>query len=58
MSYKYLVEKILNDNNPLFTWIDKTKVEQIILKHSNGKTDYSQEIWGLLTLTLWIHKHF
>jgi asparagine synthase (glutamine-hydrolysing) len=55
---KYLIDEILNDNNPLFTWIDRSKTKQIILAHLKGKADYSQEIWGILVLTKWIRKHF
>ena len=55
---KYLINEIINDENPLFTWIDITKVKHLILEHIQGKVDNSQEIWGLLMLTLWMRKHF
>jgi asparagine synthase (glutamine-hydrolysing) len=55
---KYLINEILNNDNPLFAWIDRNKVKHIIFEHQKGKNNYAQEIWGLLTLTLWIHKHF
>jgi asparagine synthase (glutamine-hydrolysing) len=56
--HRHLLDKIINDKNPLLAWIDKRKVEEIILAHLSDKADYSQEIWALLSLTSWIHKHF
>ena len=50
-------ETILSSNSILQDRFDMEVVKKMLLDHSQGKADYSNHIWSLLILELWMRKY-
>ena len=52
----WLWEFLLNDS-PIFEYVSKLKIYQLLRLHQQGKTDNSMQLWSILVLEKWL-KHF
>ena len=50
-----LYERVLTADAKLWEWLDRDYVTDEAEKHMEGKIDYSQQLWALLTLETWLH---
>lgn len=47
----YINDKLIsNDNNLIYEFIDKSQLEQNLIKHNKGTKNFSWELWRLLSL--------
>ena len=49
-----LYERVLTADAKLWEWLDRDYVTDKAEKHMEGKIDYSQQLWALLTLETWL----
>ena len=50
-----LHERVLTADARLWQWLDRDYVTDRAEAHLEGKIDYSQQLWALLTLETWLH---
>lgn len=56
--YRHLTEQLNDKNQIIWQYCDFNKCQSMIKAHLSGKIDFSQEIWSILIITLWIKRHF
>ena len=49
-----LHERVLTEDARLWEWLDRDYVIDRAEAHLDGKIDYSQQLWALLTLETWL----
>jgi len=49
-----LYERVLTEDARLWDWLDRDYVTDRAEAHLDGKIDYSQQLWALLTLETWL----
>ncbi len=56
--YGYLQERLLAGNPRLYEYMNKATIEQLLKDHKDGRADYSNHIWSLLLLEMWLTEFF
>lgn len=56
--FDYLKEKLLVEDSLIYEYFNKNIVEKLIMDHKNGVADYSNHIWSILLLKLWVDEFF
>lgn len=55
--FGYLKEE-LESNSVIYEYLNKSVVLRMLLDHKEGKADYSNHIWSVLLLKLWVKEFF
>lgn len=55
---KNITEQLLNPQESIYNHLDFNEVQTLINLHISHKKDYSNELWGLSTLSHWLNKEF
>lgn len=57
-AFQSMVRDVLFDSRSRTRgWFSAPFIEKLLVEHGNGSWDYSNEIWRLLVLELWLRKH-
>ncbi|MTI30593.1 asparagine synthase (glutamine-hydrolyzing) [Xanthovirga aplysinae] len=54
----YLWDFLQNDQAIIFEFISREKIKSFLKEHQSNKTDHSLLLWSILTLSIWLEKHF
>lgn len=55
---QYVKERLLSAPPVFYTYFDRAAIERLITDHQAGKADYSNHIWSLLLLEMWLSEFF
>lgn len=50
----YIIDQLDSNSNPLYSFVNKKYVKKIIHFHMKDKRDFSQKLWSLLYMSIWL----
>ncbi|WP_102795709.1 asparagine synthase (glutamine-hydrolyzing) [Bowmanella denitrificans] len=56
-SIEFVKRKLIDNNTPLFEFLDKTVVSTLLDDHFSGKRNRRLLIWSLLNVSTWLEQH-
>ncbi|KAA9325405.1 asparagine synthase (glutamine-hydrolyzing) [Adhaeribacter soli] len=55
---QFLLEPLQNPKHIIFRYLDFQQTKALIQAHLNSRQDLSAELWALISLAIWLQKHF